>query len=191
MHKSRPRGGAAMGKNGGKPHDTILTLEEALKRFARKRIENSVQMKDAAVQGSSQVSKVHYADFSPSPKRENEVSREEVGLAREHPPDPSPSDARDALGASKSASQSSEDIVAVIDGIPRTLEDLERMAAADKAFQEDFPESSDEPEFPEDDVSEPAMASRVASRRDFAFCVMGAALLVWIAILVTRVPIVN
>src|SRR5258708_5224276 len=126
MPKSLPRGGAAMGKNGGKPHNTIFTREKTLKRFARKRIEKNGRMKDAAVEGWSQVSKVHYADFSPSPKRENEVSREEVGLAREHPPDPSPSDARDALGASKSASQSSEDIVAVIDGIPRTLEDLER-----------------------------------------------------------------
>src|SRR5260370_2575933 len=141
MPKSLPRGGAAMGKNGGKPNDTILTLEEAVKRFARKRIENSVQMKDAAVQGSSQVSKVHYADFSPSPKRESEVHSDEVetreiGIAREHPPDPAPVGARDAVDVSKSASQSSDDIVAVIDGSPRTRQDLERTAAADKAFPE-------------------------------------------------------
>src|SRR5260370_38694296 len=119
MPKSLPRGRAAMGKNGGKPHDTILTLEEALKRFARKRIEKSVQMKDAAVQGSSQVSKVHYADFSRSPKRENEVSREEACLARGHPPGRSPPDARDALGAGKTASQTSGGLVAGCSGRPR------------------------------------------------------------------------
>ena len=46
-----------MGKNGGKPQDTILTLEEALKRFARKRIENT-ETKDAAIQAAAPVSKV-------------------------------------------------------------------------------------------------------------------------------------
>ena len=44
-----------MGESGGKPDDTIVTLEEALKRFARKRIEDSAETKDAAVQDS----KVH------------------------------------------------------------------------------------------------------------------------------------
>jgi hypothetical protein len=81
----------------------------------------------------------------------------------------------------------------VIDGVPRTLEDLERLAAADKAFHEDFPESANEPEFPEENI-EPAMAhefARSTSRRDFALGAMGAALLVWVAILVTRVPIIN
>lgn len=55
-----------MDKCGGKPDDTIVTLEEALKRFERKRIEDSAETKDAAVQDS----KVHFADFSPSTKRE-------------------------------------------------------------------------------------------------------------------------
>jgi hypothetical protein len=122
-------------------------------------------------------------------KRETEVVKDEVGIGREHPPGPAASEPREVLDASKSASQSSEDIVAVIDGVPRTLEDLERLAAADKAFHADFPESSDEPEFPEDEADELPM--RDTSRRDFAFGVMGAALLVWIAILVTRVPIVE
>ena len=174
-----------MGKNGGKPQDTILTLEEALKRFARKRIENSAEKKEGAVQSS----KVRYADFSSSTKRE-----EGVGIGREHPPGPAVPDARPVLDASKGDS-ASPDIVAMIDGGPRTLEDLEQIAAADQAFREDFPDSSDEPEFPEDETVEPAMARELASRdtrrRDFAFGVMGAALLVWVAILVTRAPIVN
>jgi hypothetical protein len=184
-----------MGKNGGQPHDTILTLEEALKRFARKRIENSAQTKDATVQGS----KVTYADFSPSIKREQEKLEEDVGIGREHPPGAAISEAPAVLDAAKSASESSADIVAIIDGVPRTIEDLEQIAAADKAFCEDFPESSDEPEFPqefpEEETTEPAMAHEIGawntSRRDFAFGVMGAALLVWVAVLVTRAPIFN
>jgi len=196
-----------MGKNGGKPQDTILTLEEALKRFARKRIENA-ETKVAAVQASAPVSKVRYADFSTSVKRE-----EDVGLAREHPPgaDAAPAQLAPAasvapvasvktgpLDAGKPASESLGDIVAVIDGVPRTLEDLERLEAADKAFREDFPDPSAEPEFPEDATEdesvEPALAHefvRNNSRRDFVLGAMGAALLVWVAILVTRVPIVN
>src|ERR1700674_3519606 len=135
-----------MGKNGGKPHDTILTLEEALKRFARKRLENA-ETRDASAQPSSPVSKVRYADFSPSVKRE-----EDVGIGREHPPGavaPVAPVAPAALDAGKASPESLGDIVAVIDGVPRTLEDLERLEAADKAFEEDFPESSDEPEFPQ------------------------------------------
>ncbi len=184
-----------MGKNGGQPHDTILTLEEALKRFARKRIENSAQTKDATVQGS----KVTYADFSPSIKREQEKLEEDVGIGREHPPGAAISEAPAVLDAGKGDSESSADIVAMIDGVPRTLEDLEQIAAADKAFCEDFPESSDEPEFPQEfpgaETTEPAMAREIdgrnTSRRDFAFGVMGAALLVWVAVLVTRAPIFN
>src|SRR6202158_1799382 len=182
-----------MGKNGGKPHDTILTLEEALKRFARKRLENA-ETRDAPAHPSSPVSKVRYADFSPSVKRE-----EDVGVGREHPPGDAVPEAPAALDAGKAASESLGDIVAVIDGVPRTLEDLERLEAADKAFEEDFPESADETELPhqeatEDETIEHAMAHefvRNNSKRDFVLGAMGAALLVWVAILVTRVPIVN
>jgi len=180
-----------MGKNGGEPRDTILTLEEALKRFARKRLENS-ETRGAAVQ-ASQGSKVRYADFSASTKPEQEKLEEAVGV-REHLPTPAVTDALAALDARKGDSGSSADIVAMIDGVPRTLEDLEHLAAADKAFREDFPDSSDEPEFL-DEETEPAMPTATigwtTSRRDFTFGVIGAALLVWIAILVTRVPIVN
>jgi PDZ domain/BON domain len=172
-----------MGKNGGQPQDTILTLEEALKRFARKRVENA-EAKAAAAQASASISKVHCADFLRSLKR-----AEDVGIGREHPPGAAVLDAPPSVDAAKASSESVADIVAVIDGVPRTLEDLERIAAADKEFREDFPESSDEPE-----LLDPAMAHefvRNASRRDFALGAMGAALLVWVAILVTRVPIIN
>jgi hypothetical protein len=60
-----------MGENGGKPDDTIVTLEEALKRFARMRNEDSAETKDAAVRDP----KVHFADFSPSTKREEGVGQ--------------------------------------------------------------------------------------------------------------------
>ncbi len=171
-----------MGKNGGQPQDTILTLEEALKRFARKRLENA-ETRNAAAPASAQGSKVHYPDFSASLKRE-----EDVGIGREHPPGDTAVDAPAAVEAANASSESLGDIVAVIDGVPRTLEDLERLAAADKAFHEDFPESPDEP-FPGEETVEPFV--RNTSRRDFALGAMGAALLVWVAILVTRVPIVN
>ena len=182
-----------MGKNGGEPRDTILTLEEALKRFARKRLENS-ETRGAAVP-ASQGSKVRYADFSTSTKREPEKLEEAADVARANPPAPAATDAPAVLDAKKGDSGSSADIVAMIDGVPRTLEDLEQLAAADKAFREDFPDISDEPEFPEDDTPEPATPAAITgwmtSRRDFALGVMGAALLAWVAILVTRVPIVN
>ena len=171
-----------MGKNGGQPQDTILTLEEALKRFARKRIENA-ELKNAAAQDSASSAKVHYADFSASLKREEEVS-----IGREDPPGAIAPEAPTASEAANASSENPADIVAVIDGVPRTLEDLERLAAADKAFHEDFPESTDEP-FPGEETVEPFV--RNTSRRDFALGAMGAALLVWVAILVTRVPIVN
>jgi hypothetical protein len=177
-----------MGKNGGKPHDTILTLEEALTRFARKRVENA-EAKTASAQPSASISRVHYADPSLSLERE-----EGVGVGREHPPGAAALDAPASLDAAKASSESVADIVAVIDGVPRTLEDLERIAAADKASREDFSESSDEPKFPEEETAEPAMAQefvRNHNKRDLVLGTMGAALLVWVAILVTRVPIVN
>jgi hypothetical protein len=182
-----------MGKNGGEPRDTILTLEEALKRFARKRLENS-ETRGAAVQ-ASQGSKVRYADFSASTKPEQE-KLEETASASAHPPAPAVTRATAALDARKDDSGSSADIVAMIDGVPRTLEDLELLAAADKAFREDFPDSSDEPEFPEpEETTEPATSPAtmgwITSRRDLTFGAVAAAVLVWVAILVTRVPIVN
>jgi hypothetical protein len=95
----------------------------------------------------------------------------------------------------------SEEIVAVIDGIPRTLEELERLAAAEQAYDLDFPEAAapaSEELAAEDDDAElgdagvMAFASnRRGMMRDYAFTAMGAALMVLVAYLMTRVPIVN
>lgn len=188
-----------MGKNGGKPQDTILTLEEALKRFARKRNEGIAETRAAAEPESrgspgtqaSPGSKVHYADFSASIKPE-----EDAGIERQDSPATADAAVTPVAEAGPGgAFERAQDVVAVIDGVPRTLEDLEHLAAADKAFREDFPDSSDEPDYPEDDIAESLIASeamgRNTSRRDVAFGVMGAALLVWVAFLITRVPIIN
>jgi hypothetical protein len=89
------------------------------------------------------------------------------------------------------------DIVAVIDGIPRTMEELERLAAAEKAYDQDFPESTLEAtEVEEDDakigdIDVMALASRHGLIRDYAFTAMGTALMVLVAFLMTRVPIVK
>jgi len=135
-----------MGESGGKPDNTIVTLGEALKRFARKRIENSAETKDAAVQDS----KVHFADFAPSTKRE-----EEVGIGREHPPRKGVTAAVDAW---KGDIKSLSNVVAMIEGVPGTPEDLEQHTVAEKAFRHDFPKSSDGTEFPEEESTKPATA---------------------------------
>jgi osmotically-inducible protein OsmY len=105
------------------------------------------------------------------------------------------SDQRDEPNAGTPAD---EDIVAVIDGIPRTLAELERIAAAEKAYDQDFPAPTLESAEVEDDdveVGEMAVmaheANRHAMMRDYAFTAMGTALMVLVAVLVMHVPIVN
>src|ERR1700729_3242240 len=133
-----------MGKNrGGKPADTILTLEGALMRFKRQRGEAGAEMR---VDGGSE-SNVHHVDFSAAAKREGEgkatgyLEAEDIA---------SVSDQHDEANAEMSAS----DIVAVIDGIPRTMEELERLAAAEKAYDQDFPASTLEAAEVEEDDAE-------------------------------------
>ena len=177
-----------MGKNGGgKPADTILTLEEALMRFKRQRGEAGAE---ARVEGGSE-SNVHHVDFSAAAKREGEgkatgyLDAEDIA---------SVSAQRDDANAEMSADS---DIVAVIDGIPRTMEELERLAAAEKAYDQDFPESTLKAAEVEDDDAEigdadvMALASRHGMIRDYAFTAMGTALMVLVAFLMTRVPIVK
>jgi hypothetical protein len=114
-----------MGKNGGgQPADTILTLEEALMRFKRKEDEGGEQIgSEAGSEGN-----VHYVNFSAT------VEREDVGRATGYlesaDEGASVSAQRDEPNAGMSADG---DFVAVIDGIPRTFEKLERIAAAEKA----------------------------------------------------------
>jgi hypothetical protein len=176
-----------MGKNGGgKPADTILTLEEALMRFKGQRGEAGAETR---VEGGSE-SSVNQVDFSAAVERTGEgkatgyLDPEDIA---------SVSAQRDDANAEMSAS----DIVAVIDGIPRTMEELERLAAAEKAYDQDFPEStletaeSEEDDAEVGDVDVMALASRHGLIRDYAFTAMGTALMVLVAFLMTRVPIVK
>jgi len=61
-----------MAKNGGHPTDTLLTLEEALRRFARQRNESGANIKGEALPDS----KVHSADSPTAAKREGNETLE-------------------------------------------------------------------------------------------------------------------
>ncbi|MGA7872093.1 MAG: PDZ domain-containing protein [Candidatus Binatus sp.] len=177
-----------MGKNGGKPADTILTLEEALMRFKRKR-EAGAETRSEAVPDSN----VYQADFSATVKREDQEIPAGSLKAADDSASASASAQHDEPNAAMPAG---EDIVAVIEGIPRTLEELERIAAAEQAYEQDFPETALVSAEVEDDAELGAMdgvalADRGALIRDYAFTAMGTALMVLVAFLMTRVPIVN
>jgi PDZ domain-containing protein/BON domain-containing protein len=181
-----------MGKNGGgEPTDAILTLEEALMRFKRKRGEVGEQPRVESVAEGN----VHYVDFSATVEHEQKgKATTYLGSAFD---DASVSAHYDDPDAGTPAD---EDLVAVIDGIPRTLADLERLAAAEKAYDQDFPAptlESAEVEDDDDDLDAGAMdlmaheTNRHAMMRDYAFTAMGTALMVLVAVLVMHVPIVN
>jgi len=182
-----------MGKNGGgQPTDSILTLEEALMRFKRERSGAGAQAMGEGVSESD------FQEVHPSVTVEREAEpRATKATSYLDPADHSASvsDQRDEANAEMSAS---DEIVAVIDGIPRTMAELERLAAAEKAYEQDFPEPAlQSAEVDEDDV-EPAemddiavMANRHSLIRDYAFTAMGTALMVLVAVLVMHVPIVN
>jgi hypothetical protein len=182
-----------MGKNGGTTADAILTLEEALMHFKRKR-KAGVGAKDE--RGSE--SDVHPADSSATAEQASEGTTEGgLQMAAEGDLNTAEDSAsvfaqRDAASAGTPAA---EDIVAVIEGIPRTLEQLEQLAAAEEAYHHDFPaDEVAEAEVDDMDVDEmevAALASRHALIRDYAFTAMGAAMIVLVAFLMTRVPIVN
>ncbi|MGB9382040.1 PDZ domain-containing protein [Candidatus Binatus sp.] len=179
-----------MGKNGGgKPADIILTLEEALMRFKRRQGEVGAR----AVGESESASEVHHVDFSDAAEPQSE------GRATSYL---SAADSASVLAHHDEASAgmpASEEIVAVIDGIPRTLDELERLAAAEQAYEQDLPaaaptsvELADEDDDAElGDAEVIALANRRGMMRDYAFTAMGAALMVLVAFLMTRVPIVN
>lgn len=177
-----------MGKNGGKPTDTILTLEEALRLFARKRSEGGAGTKDETAPASD----VRYAGSSPTLKREGDGTA--AGDLKPADDGASAAAQRDEANAGMPAG---EDIVAVIGGIPRTLEELEQIVAADKACEEDFPASAPQNAEVEDGSGEvgeaggAALAARHFPVRDYAFTAMSAALMVLTAFLMTRAPIVN
>jgi PDZ domain/BON domain len=182
-----------MSKNGGgKPTDSFLTLEEALRRFKRKRSEAGTE----SMGETGADSNVHHVDFSATPTRESEGSTAGNPEPADDSESASVSAQRDEANAAMPAG---EDIVAVIEGIPRTLEELERIAAAEQAYDEDFPaatvesagaEEEDEAEAGEMDVMALA-ANRRSLMRDYAFAAMGTGLMVLVAVMATRVPIVN
>ncbi len=178
-----------MGKNGGDPTDTILTLEEALKRFKRKRSEDGARTMEEGAGGSN----VLHGDFSATVRHEGEQT--EVGDIESADYSASAPAQHDEANAGMPAS---EDLVAMIDGIPRTLEQLEQLAAAEKAYSEDFPDDAQvDAEVEEDDsedsreVDVMALAGRHSLVRDYAFTAMGTALMVLVAFMMTRAPIVN
>jgi hypothetical protein len=177
-----------MGKNGGEPADTILTLEDALKRFKRKRSEEGAETRVESTAGSN----VLQADFSATVRSEGEGAA--VSGVESASDSASVFAQRDEANAGMPAS---EDIVAMIEGIPRTLEQLEQLAAAEKAYAQDFPDDAQvDAEVEEDsedsgEVDVMALAARHSYVRDYAFTAMGTALMVLVAFMVTRVPIVN
>jgi len=176
-----------MGKNGGKPTDKILTLEEALRRFKDKRSQAGAEASGQRASGSN----LHPIDISATVKREDEATaRRDPGSADESA---SVSAQRDEANAATAAG---EDVVAVIEGIPRTLEELERIAAAERAYLADFPDDPIDDAEVDDaaqaDYPDPvAIANRSAMIRDYALTTMGAALMVLAAFLITRTPSVN
>jgi osmotically-inducible protein OsmY len=168
-----------MGKNGGRANDTILTLEEALVRFKRRRETGQLP----AGEGLSE-SGIQLVELAGS------VSRESRGTTE--------LDLDAAMQLASTSAQRNEptpgttsagDVVAVIEGIPRTLEELELMAAAERAYVDDFPETDDADDDVEVDIA--AIANRHALIRDYAFTAMGSALMVLVVFLMTRVPVVH
>ncbi len=184
-----------MGKNGGDPSDTILTLEEALKRFKRKRSEEGVRIGDESVTGAEEGmagSNVH-AIFSATVRREEERAAASDLISEDFSVS-APAQRNEA----NAGMPASEDLVAMIDGIPRTLHQLEQLAAAEKAYAQDFPDDAQvDAEVDEDDSEDSgevhvmALAARHSLVRDYAFTAMGTALMVLVAFLMTRVPTVN
>jgi hypothetical protein len=180
-----------MGKNGGEPTDTVLTLEEALSRFKRERGGVGEESMGEPVAGSSDQD----GDLSMTVQAEGEeTAASEVKAAEDSA---NASVQRDEASAEMSASA---DFVAVIDGVPRTFEQLEQLAMAEEAYEQDFPDDTPETVEPAGEIEyEPeigdselmALANRHAVRRDYAFAAMGTALMVLFAFLTTHGPIVN
>jgi hypothetical protein len=169
-----------------------LTLEEALMRFKRERSDAGAQTMGEGVSDSN-LQEVHSSgtvEHETEPRATKATSYLDPA---EH--SASVSDQSDEANAEMSAS---DEIVAVIDGIPRTLAELERIAAAEKAYDEDFPATPMQSAEVDDDDAEPAgmdtiafAAKRHSLIRDYAFTAMGTALMVLVVVLVMHVPIVT
>jgi hypothetical protein len=176
-----------MGKNGGKAPRTLLTLEEALRQFARKRDQAGVKTKQEIAPATN----VRFGAFSATVKREGDAT---AGRDLKSADDGASASAR--RNAADAQIPAGAEIVAVIDGVARTLNQLEQLEAAEKAYLEDFPASAPENADVENgsEVGEAGGVALPAGHllvREYAFTAMGAALMVLAAFLITRVPIGN
>jgi hypothetical protein len=176
-----------MGKNGGKAPGTLLTLEEALREFARKRNQTGADTKQATAPATN----VRFDAFSATIKREGDATTERDLKSADD--GASASTRRNAAHAEIPAGA---EIVAVIDGDTRTLKQLDQLDAAEKAYLEDFPASAPDNADVEDgsEVGEAGGAAIPARHflvSKFALTAMGAALTGLAAFLITRVPIRN
>ena len=171
-----------MGKNGHKPQD-ILTLEEALIRFKRKRDEARAH---AHTNGKTHPdSNVRYADFSATVKREGA----ETSATESKPPENRAS-AQAQRHDANAAEPAGEDVVAVIGGISRTLQELEHLATADRANRDVVYAH----QFEDAEVVESytiPVARRPFFSRDYGFTLMGTALMTLVAVVVMRAPILG
>src|ERR1700722_7248634 len=140
-----------MGKNGdGQPTDTILTLEEALMRFKHERSDAGTQSMGEGVSDSN-LQEVRSSE-TVEPETERKAAKATSYLdPAEH--SASVSDQHDEANAEMSPS---DEIVAVVDGIPRTLAEVERIAPAEGAYHADFPETPMQSAEVDEDDSEPA-----------------------------------
>jgi hypothetical protein len=182
-----------MGKNGGEPIDTILTLEEALSRFKRKRGGVGEEGMGEPPEGSG----VDCAEVSATVQPEGKVTAAATSELTAIEASANASIQRDEANAEMSAS---EDFVAVIDGVPRTLDQLEQLLMAEQPSEQDFTDDTsetaepageieDEPEIGDSEIA--ALANRHALTRDYAFAAMVTALMVLFAFLITHGPIAN
>jgi PDZ domain/BON domain len=170
-----------MGKNGHKPQD-ILTLEEALIRFKRKRDEARAH---AHTNGKTHPdSNVRYADFSATVKREG------AGTTAEVKPSENSASAQAQRHDANAADPAGEDVVAVIGGISRTLEELEHLATTDLANRDVVYAHQFEDAEVIESYTIPVARRRVFSR-DYGFALMGTALMTLVAVVVMRAPILG
>jgi len=168
-----------MGKNGGRANDTILTLEEALVRFKRRRETGHLPAGEGLSESGIQLVELA-GSVAPESRGTTELDLDAaLQLANTSAQRNEPN----------AGTTSADDVVAVIEGIPRSFEELELMAAAERAYVEDFPETEDADDDVEVDVA--AIANRHALIRDYAFTAMGSALMVLVVFLMTRVPVVH
>src|SRR5208337_1552338 len=136
-----------MGKNGGEPTETILTLEEALSRFKRKRSGVGEEGMGEPVEGSS----VHYAEVSTTVQPEGKVTAAATSELTAIEASANAPVQHDEASAEMSAS---EDFVAVIDGVPRTLEQLEQLLMAEQAREQDFTDVTPETSEPAGEIED-------------------------------------